>query len=250
MNHEFFAAGAVGIGPALLLIYYSLRRYEYPYVAEALFRNDRLFLSFAVGMIFGVASAVLFNAFRIELYTTALIVLLGIAAFDESFKLVYLNLKFFQRKFDTAFYGSSLGAGMGATFIMAFAFQTFSQPRDVQPTDPFHPINILVLLTLSVALNSLQFFTGSIIGVGSAEGRPWRSYIQALGSRAVFALLFAPFLAPFQLANPYIIVAFLLVATGFAIFLFWEGYSNIIPESLPADVRRRLRKRPPAERAG
>jgi hypothetical protein len=218
-------------------MFYSLRRYEYPYVEKALFRNDRLFLSFAVGMIVGTASAVLFNAFRIDLYTTALIVLLAMAVFDESFKLVYLNLRFFQRKFDTVFYGSSLGLGMAATFIMAIAFQTFTNP-----TDPFNPIGVTALATLSIALNSLHFFTGSVIGSGSARGRPWRAYAQSLGSRTVFALLIAPFLAPFQVANPAVLVFFLLAATAFTIFLFWQAHSFIIPEALPADVRRRLRR--------
>ncbi len=243
MNHEFIASGAIGIGPALLIIYYALRRYEYPYVEQALFRNDRLFLSFGVGMVMGVVSAVLFNAFTIELYTTALFVLLIISVFDESFKMVYLNLKPFQGRFDTAFYGSSLGVGMGATFVMAFAFQTFSQPVG-QPTDPFHPQNILILLTLSVAMISLQFFTGSLLGVGAAGRRPWRAYLQALGARGVFSLLLAPFLAPFQVANVYVIVGFFLLAAAFAVFLLWEGYSNVIPDSLPADVRRRLRRIP------
>ncbi|MFQ5837942.1 MAG: hypothetical protein ACE5HJ_04090 [Thermoplasmata archaeon] len=245
MNHAFYAAAAVGIGPALLLMFYSLRRYEYPYVKKALFRNDRLFLSFAIGMIFGVASAVLFNAFRIELFTTALIVLLAMALFDESFKLVYLNLKTFQKKFDTVFYGSSLGLGMAATFSMALAFQTF-----VNPTDPFNPIGVLLLVTLSIALNSLHFFTGTIIAAGSAKGRLWRSYLQSLGSRTVFALLMAPFLAPSQVANRAVLVAFLLAATAFALFLFWEAHSLVIPGSLPADVRRKLRRPLSKERAG
>ncbi len=243
VNHAFFAAGAVGIGPAFLLIFYALRRYEFPYVEKALFRNDRLFLSFAVGMIVGVFSAVLFNAFQIELYTQALIILLAMALFDESFKMAYLNLRTFQKKFDTAFYGSSLGVGMAATFIMAFAFQTFTQP-----TDPFHPVNVFGLLTISIALNSIQFFTGSIIGVGSAKGTPWRSYFQSLGSRAVFALLIAPFLAPAQVANVVVMVIFLLAATAFAIFLYWETQSSIIPDSLPADVRRTLRRGAPRDR--
>jgi hypothetical protein len=244
VNHAFFAAGAVGIGPALLLMFYSLRRYEYPYVQVGLFRNDRLFLSFAVGMIVGTASAVLFNSFRIDLYTTALVILLMIAVFDESFKLVYLNLRTFQRKFDTVFYGPSLGLGMAATFIMAIAFQTFTSPQD-----PFNPVNVSGLLTLSIAFNSLHFFTGSLIGAGSASGRPWRAYLQSLGSRSVFALLIAPFLAPFQVANPTLLVSFLLAATAFAIFLFWEAHSFIIPRALPADVRRRLRRVPTRERA-
>ncbi len=243
MNVEFFAAGAVGVGPAFLLMFYTLRRYEYPYVEKALFRNDRLFLSFAVGMVFGVISAVVLNYFTINLYTTAILVLFLVALFEESFKLVYLNLKLFQKEFDTVFYGSSTGLGMAATFVMAFAYQTFTSPFD-----PFSPVNVLVLITLSVAINSLHFFTGSTIGVGAASGRPWNAFFKAVASRGAFALLVAPFLAPAQVINPYALVAFLLAGTAFAIYLYRESYSSVIPDSLPLDVRRRLR-RPAKERA-
>ncbi len=238
---EFFAAGAIGVAPAFLIMFYTLRRYEYPYVEKAIFRNDRLFLSFAVGMVLGVISAVIFNAFRIDLYTTAILVLVLVALFEESFKLAYLNLKIFQKEFDTVFYGSSTGLGIAATFIMAFAFQTFTGPVD-SPVPPFSPINILVLLTLSVALNSIHFFTGSTIGVGAASGRPWGAFFRAVGSRAVFALLVAPFLAPAQVLNPYVLVAFLLAGTAFAIFLYRESYSSVIPDSLPTEVRRKMRR--------
>lgn len=234
---EFFAAGAVGVAPAFLIMFYTLRRYEYPYVEEAIFRNDRLFLSFAVGMVLGVISAVVFNAFSIDLYTTAILVLILVALFEESFKLAYLNLKLFQKEFDTVFYGSSTGLGIAATFIMAFAFQTFTSP-----VNPFSPVNVLVLLTLSVALNSMHFFTGATIGVGAASGRPWMSFFRAVGSRAVFALLVAPFLAPAQVLNPYALVAFLLAGTAFAIFLYRESYSSVIPDSLPMEVRRKMRR--------
>lgn len=237
VNEAFYAAGAVGIGPALATLYYSLRRYEYPWVEKGLFRNDRLFMSFAVGMILGVLSAVFFNSFRIDLFTTALLVLILTALFEESFKLFYLNLRWLQRRFDTVFYGASLGVGMAATFVMAFAFQTFTQP-----VDPFHPISVLGLLTLSVALVSLHFFTGSMIGSGVAEGKPWWAYLRALTARVFFAVLLAPFLAPFQVVDPYLIIGFLVAAAAFALFLLWEGHSRVIPESLPADVRRKLRK--------
>lgn len=239
---QFFAAGVVGIGPALLLVYYGLRRYEYPYVEEAIFRNDRLFLSFAVGMVVGVLAAVFFNAFRVAVVETALLVLLGVALFEESFKLAYLNLRWFRGRFDVVFYGTSLGVGTAATFAMAVSFQTFTGP------DPFSPVNVGTLLALAVALNGLHFYTGSVQGAGSARGRPWRAYLQALGARAVFALLLAPFLAPFQVRNPAVLVTYFVLAVAMALVLFREGYLHVIPPSLPQDVRRRLRR--PARRAG
>lgn len=234
---DFFAAGAVGIGPALLLVYYGLRRYEYPYVEKALFQNNRLFLSFAVGMVVGVFAAVLFNAFQVAVVDVALLVLLGVALFEESFKLAYLNLRWFRRRFDVVFYGPSLGAGTAATFAMAVAFQTFSGGEA-----PFAPGNVAALASLAVALNGLHFYTGSLQGAGSAGGRPWWAYLQSLGARALFAFLLAPFLAAFQVRSPAVIIVFFVAAVAVALLLFREGVVRVIPSSLPQDVRRKLRR--------
>ncbi len=244
VNHEFFAAGAVGIGPAFLLMFYTLRRYEYPYVEKALFRSERLFLSFAIGLVVGVVAAVIFNFFLVNTTVAALLALLAVAVFEESFKLVYLNYKLFRGNFDTVFYGAGLSFGIAATFSMAFAFQVFTQP-DV-PLGA-RAVNVTILVLLSLGLNALHFYPGSGQGAGAGGGTPWRSYFQAMGARAVFALLLAPFLAPFQVLNRAVLVAFLLVAVGFAVYLFWNAYRGVIPNALPSDVRRRLRRKPAGE---
>ncbi len=246
VNHEFFAAGAVGIGPALLLMFYTLRRYEYPFVEKALFRSERLFLSFAIGLVVGVVAAVIFNFFQINTTVAALLALLAVAVFEESFKIVYLNYKLFRGNFDTVFYGPGLSLGIAATFSMAFAFQVFTQP-DV-PLGAL-AVNVTVLVLLSLGLNALHFYTGSVQGAGAGGGTPWRSYFQSMGARAVFALLLAPFLAPFQIPNPAVLVGFLLVAVGFAVYLFWNAYRRVIPNALPSDVRRRLRRQPAGKEA-
>ncbi len=247
VNHAFYAAGAVGIGPALLLMFYTLRRYEYPSVENALFRSDRLFLSFAIGLVIGVITAVVFNAFLVNTTVAALLALLAVAVFEESFKLAYLNYKLFRGKFDTVFYGPGLSFGIAATFSMAFAFQVFTQPN--VPLGAL-AVNVTILILLSLGLNALHFYTGAVQGAGAGQGTPWRSYFQAMGARAVFALLLAPFLAPFQIRNSAVLVAFLLVAVGFALYLFWNAYSRVIPNSLPSKVRRRLRRQPAGEEAG
>jgi hypothetical protein len=247
VNHEFFAAAAVGIGPAFLLMFYAIRRYDYPYVEEALFRNERLFLSFAIGLVIGVIGAVVFNAFFVTTTVEALLALLAVAVFEESFKLVYLNYKLFRGNFDTVFYGSGLSFGIAATFSMAFAFQVFTQP-DI-PVGAL-VVNVTVLILLALGLNALHFYTGSVQGAGAGQGTPWRSYFQAMGARAVFAVLLAPFLAPFQVLNPAVLVGFLLVAVGFAAYLFWNALTRVIPNSLPSEVRRRLRRQPTGEEAG
>ena len=246
MNHEFFAAGAVGIGPAFLLMFYTLRRYEYPYVEKPLFRSDRLFLSFAIGLVIGVVAAVIFNFFLVNTTVAALLALLAVAVFEESFKLAYLNYKLFRGNFDTVFYGPGLSFGIAATFSMAFAFQVFTQP-DV-PLGAL-AVNVTILLLLSLGLNTLHFYTGAVQGAGAGGGTPWRSYFQAMGARAVFALLLAPFLAPFQIPNPAVLVGFLLVAVVFGVYLFWNAYTRVIPNSLPSKVRRQLRRQPAGEEA-
>ncbi|MFQ6013667.1 MAG: hypothetical protein ACE5LS_08530 [Thermoplasmata archaeon] len=244
MNHEFFAAGAVGIGPAFLLMFYTLRRYEYPYVEKALFRSERLFLSFAIGLIIGVITAVVFDALQVATVVVAFLALVAVAVFEESFKLVYLNYKLFRGNFDTVFYGLGLSFGIAATFSMAFAFQVFTGPAAV-----LTPLSVALLLILSLALNALHFYAGAVQGSGAGRGAPWRSFLQALGARGVFALLLAPFFAVLEVLNPAVLVGSLLVATGVALYLFRNAYVHVIPNSLPADVRRRLRRRPSGEEA-
>ncbi|MCU0862009.1 MAG: hypothetical protein MUE65_06800, partial [Methanomassiliicoccales archaeon] len=54
MNTDMYIAGAIGIGPALALMYWTLKSYTYPSVEKPFFDDRRVFGLLAVGMVLGV----------------------------------------------------------------------------------------------------------------------------------------------------------------------------------------------------
>ena len=49
--NPFYIGGIIGFGPALFLIWFSVRKYTYPFVEGSLFEDRRLFFMLAVGMV-------------------------------------------------------------------------------------------------------------------------------------------------------------------------------------------------------
>ena len=53
MDYAMYIAGGVVFVPALLMMYYILRKYTYPAVEDPFFKDSTLFTLFAVGLIEG-----------------------------------------------------------------------------------------------------------------------------------------------------------------------------------------------------
>ena len=53
MDYLFLVSGIVGFGPALFLIWFSMRKYSYPYIEGSAFEDRKVFFLLAVGMVFG-----------------------------------------------------------------------------------------------------------------------------------------------------------------------------------------------------
>ncbi len=237
----FFAAGVVGLGPALALMFLGLRRYDYPYVDKALFSNRRLFGSFAIGMIAGTlsAAATYFLFFSFNGLAGFFILFLLIGIFDESFKLIYLNSKPLRGRFDVIFYGVALGLGMAATTAMAWAYQSF-HPVPGLPEVGFTPITLTALAALSVGFNGVGSFTGAVLGLGAAQGYMRIPFTEAISARLVLAFLLAVFMSSpvFE-----VILGAAVMAAVLAGVLAWVAYVRVLPEALPQDVRRQRRRR-------
>ena len=54
---RFAIAFIVGIAPAMILMWVSLRRFDYPLAPKSLFDDRRVFFAFAVGLGFGAISS-------------------------------------------------------------------------------------------------------------------------------------------------------------------------------------------------
>lgn len=240
MNVDTLIAGALGIGPAILVLWYGLRRFDYPYVEKTLFDDRKVFVLFAVGMVFGAISGMF--GYAIIAATASIIVLVSIviALLEESFKMVVLNLKRFRLKFDTTFYGVSLGCGMGSVMVVSYAYSLFIS----NPNSATSPGYLLPLLGLSVGLCSLEASTGALIGYGSFKGRSWYFLLQAMIYRVFFAVIILPFRAgPQGGVSPFLSILSLIAAIIFSLLLYWRIYVGILPYSLPEEIRRKLRRK-------
>jgi hypothetical protein len=97
----------VGIIPALVLLFVSLKGYE------GYYKDKIIFLTFVIGLIIGVIAVI------IEAYTATIgvyyVILFPIL--EQLFKTIILNIGRFHGKKETPLYGLSLGLGFGSIFI-------------------------------------------------------------------------------------------------------------------------------------
>lgn len=233
-NLTFFLAGLLGLGPALALMFYTLRNYDYPYVEKALFSDRRLFASFAVGMVAGTASAALtYFLLPASDFALILVVLLLVALFDELFKMVYLNLRTLRGRFDATFYGAALGLAMGGSSSMAFAYVALG-------TLGLGTVTVAFSLAVALSLVGVEFFAGSLLGSGAANGRMVQPLGEALAARTLVAVPLALLLSPPDATVGW---AAGVLAVGGGLGLAWMAHATVLPEALPQDVRRGIRRR-------
>ena len=234
----FLASGILGFGPAVGVLYHALRTYDYPYTERAYFDTTRVFLGVAVGMILGTASGAITVWVGAAGSLLGLILLLiGVALFEEAFKLVYLNRKGYRGRFDTTFVGVSLSTGMAA---IAAAGPAYSNGPGLLTVSVFVPLAVF-----SVTLAFLHGATGAILGLGCSRGEIVTPFAQALLARVLHAAMLIPFFVWYsQPSTPIALPGFsLAAATGFTLFLYSYAYRSVIPRTLPVDLRRERRRR-------
>ncbi len=159
------ASGIAGFGPAMALMFYTLRDYTYPAVEKPFFNDKKIFAFFALGIVIGM----LLFAFEswgqtISSTKTLLALIVGFAVMEELLKLVVLNYPKFQRKVDTAFYGLSFGLGISATFTFATIYASALSLETVKAED------MVAFSLLGVQLVLLHGSTTALIGIGVARG--------------------------------------------------------------------------------
>lgn len=135
---EFGGALVLGIAPALAFLYLSLRRFDRPHTEYTLFDDRRVFGGLAVGLIVGALASILDTSVLALAFdfVSSLVALFALFAVDEMFKLVYLNRKGYSGRFDTTFYGVSVGVGMAATVVVgSVIWVSLPQLQAAQGTD-------------------------------------------------------------------------------------------------------------------
>jgi hypothetical protein len=227
---DFLIALVLGIGPALGVLYWSLRRFDRPHVDHALFDDRRVFGALAVGMVFGVFASGLNLLLSLGSFAGAVLVLASVVLFEELFKLVYLNRRRYRGRFDTTFYGVPLGVGAASTAVVANVVWA--------EASPVPPASLALFAVFSAGLSLANASSGAFVGFGASRGEMLRPLLRAVAVRYAHAA----FLFPFYLrADPWGIVS-VFTALGFASIVFRYVYEEILPGTLPEDLRRQLRR--------
>ena len=229
---DFSVALVVGIAPALAVLYWSIRRFDMPFTRYRLFDDRRLFGGFAVGMIFGVLASAVEVYFPAGLAGTVA-ALAGFFLFEESFKMVWLNRRNYRGRFDTTFYGVSVGVGVASTLAVASVLTNAS-------ASSLYTFESLLLLALfSVSWSLVHADTGVLIGFGASRQETLRPLLKALVVRYLHgAILLAFFL---RAPEPWSLLA-VGTSIAFAAILYHYVYTVLLPGTLPEDIRREMRR--------
>ncbi|MBI5001182.1 MAG: hypothetical protein HZB92_06635 [Euryarchaeota archaeon] len=238
MDLVFFLTGALGFGPAILIMWYALRKYSYPFTEKTFFDDRKAFGLMAGGMMVGAVLAIiesfLYPSFKGENFYIDLFVLLYVFMFpvaEALGKVAILNFPWIRKRFDNVFYGASFGAGFSAVWVMQGAYLALTSPGLIASASW-----LFAVLAWSFALALMHVSTGAIVGASCAKGMVWTGFAKAFGLHALLNLL----MAPFFLTGELWFSAPLMLALS--ILVFYDTHRTTVPGSLPVELQRELRR--------
>jgi hypothetical protein len=250
MDLLFLASGIAGFGPALFLIWFSMRKYSYPYLEGSVFEDRKVFFLLAVGMIIGtllvtlerffypyfiwndtdpVTGEVTSQGFDLGLFIVVFV--LAFVLLESLAKFVVLNWKSYQGRFDCVFYGISFSAGFAATVMVGHIYWAASLP-DASP----EPLWWVSIVLFSIALAFMHTTVGANIGYASAKHRGLGGLPMAIMPHIIFNLL----MYVWFVQSTWI---FLALALPLSAYFFRGVYLYTIPEVLPEEIKTEIRRK-------
>lgn len=245
-NFLAFIGSLVCFVPAITLLYFMLERYE------GCFEDKKVFLTLVLGLFFGMFVYIFelvgffnLNPFAFGVTLLSLISsILGIALLHQSIKMMILNMKRFRGKFDTTFYGSSLGLGFGAMYTFAAVVTQFEN------LDTSFFISIVFIIGIILFHGA----TGVIIGYGCSIHKPMRYFFYAFLLNVlynIFVFLYYVSIAGVTEMSARLpalgVLATITIILGALIFSY--AFYTILPRSLPENFKRLRRRLMRKERA-
>lgn len=178
---------AASFGPAMALLYFTLRDYTHPRVEKPFFDDRKVFallaLGIIIGMIFFFVDTVMRSAIAME---TVLLIAVAVPLLQSLIKLAILNWPKFQRKVDTGFYGMALGMGIASTYAFAQMEYAVRFP-EAFGMGPMEPLTLALIVMLGVQVVFIQGGTTAMIGVGCARGQQWAYFANSM----IYALIYS-----------------------------------------------------------
>ena len=209
----------VGIIPALIILFFGLKGYD------GYYKDKSIFLTFVIGIMFGVIAAVL------RLYLSPLpfliIYIVLFAFFEQLLKTIVLNIGRLQLKKETTIYGLSLGLGFGSSFTPFLVV--------VGSLSGHTSLEFLSLVILgSIGFILFHSATGAYIGYGIFSGKMTRYLLIAI-------LLQLPFNAISDLTRFYLDPKFPYYQAGLVIYgaiIFGYVFLKVMPRILKEEVKK------------
>jgi len=245
-----YVGGIIGFGPALFLIWFSLRKYSYPFVKGSLFEDRRVFFLLAVGMVIGtfvftfeqfLAPLYLVSADAeagieegIDLFMFILIFVLAFPILEDMAKYIVLNFRGYQGRFDSTFYGISLGAGYAATAMIGYVLILMTRAKEDGASIP--PETWLGIMLFSVCTAFIHCSVGANIGNATGRMKGMKGFFGAVIPHFIFNLLLFPWLVTNQI---WLSIIFVLPVSA---LVYHGAYTHTLPECLPPEVQKEIRR--------
>ena len=210
----------IGIIPALVILYVSLKGYEGQY------KDKHVFLTFAIGIILGFIVAL--TRLLINPLPLLIVFIVLFAFFEQLFKTIVLNVGRLQEKRETTIYGLSLGLGFGSVFT---PFLLIAGGASIEAD--YYFVSLVSIGAVGIIL--FHGATGAYLGYGIYRGKLTKYLLTAI-------ILQLPFNALIDMTRFYPNIYFphfqvVLVIYGVLIFLY--VVKKIMPEILSKDKRRK-----------
>ena len=215
----------LGVIPALLFLYISLKGYD------GCYKEKNIFLSFIVGIIIGFIAAVV----QSTTLNLVIIYMMLLAFFDQLFKTIILNIGRLHEKSETAIYGMSLGLGFGSSFT----------PYLIIATSSLITTNTNILISIAIGSLGVILFhgaTGAYIGYGIYTKKLIKHLLTAIILQLPFNFLLGMMInySKIETLNLQIVFVISLILYGSILFLYVT--KKIMPQILIQKRRKRTKK--------
>jgi hypothetical protein len=227
---------AMGLSAGLALVisfivmYAVLRKYTYPAIEEPFFSDPSFFILYTVGLVEGTILFVVYT-YLLPWYSTVGIGILVAVMFSiitELVKTVTMNLKRYNGKSDSIFYGFGLGLGLGTAMAFGFVYYlSYKGDLDLE--------SWIIIFVLMFQYIFLHAGTGTIVGEGIARYKIWDFTLQAMIVDAVYGLLMVPTYTSLT-GNSSVLYWISYVTMALALILAIGNYYYRVHKKLPAVV--------------
>ncbi len=210
----------LGIVPALIILYFTLKGYE------EYFKDKKIFLSFVAGLLAGFFS-IIFESFVRNFGVISLIIL--IPFFEQIVKTSILNSRLARGTEGAPIYGATLGLGFGSIFI------PFSMIIYASRWGRLDIIDISIVTLGAIGFIFFHGATGIYIGYGVKSDRVWRYFI--------YAVLFQiPLMVVSLVSDEYNLEFLQVLIVVYSIILYWYAAKKVLIMTLPKSKRRKITK--------